>query len=165
VSFGGGDSDVTQPTQGEGETPAPPPRGWREYGCFIWALLPFVAAIPVWLLVFPESYDRAVDFTIDVIVTGMWLAGTVALVWAVIRSRRSASGGAYLLALVPLAAAGLMGWNLAALYSRVRIEPAAPFGWDWATRPHNLGLLLVGVLVCLGLAAAGFQKIRGRPPK
>lgn len=155
---------MSEPAPADGRSPASPQRSWwRENGCFIWALGPFVVAIPVWLLVFPESYDRALDFVIDALITVLWLAITAILLGAVIRGRKTVSPLAYLLAALSVAVAALMAWNLTASYAGVGNQPVSLFGWGWTVRPGNLSLLVVGVMLCLGLAAAGIQRLRGRP--
>ena len=76
---------------------------WPKYGCFIWIVLPFVLAIPVWLVAFPESYDRAVDFVVDALTVECYMAIAAVLARAIVRSRKTVRPVGYLVGLAAIA--------------------------------------------------------------
>jgi hypothetical protein len=134
---------------------------YKRYGCFILPLL-FLAAIPIWLFVFPESYQQALEFVFDAFLIVLLLGLLSIFISVSVRKGSRAKVFLYGLALVAAVVAGVSIWNFAALYSSIGWHAIAPFGWDFAASPRNLVLLFVAGFIGMIAIAAGVQKLRGR---
>lgn len=139
---------------------AEPTGFWSKYGCFVWIVLPFVLAIPVWLLVFPESYDHAVQFVVDAIAVAVFLAVGAILGWGVFRRRRTVRPLGYVIVFAALGLAGLGVWNLVALYTKAGISAVTLFGWE--LRPSSSAQVVFGGLVLAAIVSVWVGK--GKPP-
>ena len=135
---------------------------WSKYGCLVWVVLPYVLAIPVWLAVFPESYDHAFDFVVDAIAVVVFVAIAALLGWAIVRSRKTIRPLAYVIGLAALGLAGLGAWNFVALYTKAGISAATLFGWEYSRRPSFYGLVVFGGLVLAALITVWVGK--RKPP-
>ena len=129
-------------------------------GLLLWTMLPFIAAVPTWLLVFPESYDRAFDFVVDALFTALLLLLLGLVLKAALRGDSATNVVTYLFVVITGVVVFVSIWNLTALYSRTGLEAIRPLGWAPMARPSNIGLVFLLCVVALAAAAAGLQKRR-----
>jgi hypothetical protein len=138
---------MAQPPEEISATPKPEAKGfWSKHGCLVWLILPWVLAIPVWLLAFPESYDRALDFVVDALAVVLFIAIAAILGLGVVRSRRTLRPLGYLFAVIALGLAFLVVWNIVALYTKAGTGPVTIFGWRYSAQPGFYALSLLVVL-------------------
>jgi hypothetical protein len=129
---------------------------WSQYGCFVGIVLPFVLAIPVWLLVFPESYDHALKFVVDSIAVAAFLAVAAITGWAAVRRRRTIRPLGYVTVFAALGLAGLGVWNLVAIYMKAGISAVTLCGWE--LRPSSSALVVFGGLVLAAIVSVWVGK-------
>jgi hypothetical protein len=152
--------------QSSGDTSANAREGstgfWSKYGCFVGVILPFVLAVPVWLLAFPNSYDHAVDFVVDAFAVVAFVSVASILGRSVVRNWKTVRPLGYLIILAAFGLAGLGVWNFVAHYTNTGIPAVTLFAWEYSGRPSFSALVVFGGV---GLAAmVSVWSGKGRPP-
>jgi hypothetical protein len=143
-------------------SPKPQPASlWSKYGLLAGLGLPFLLAIPVWMIAFPQSYDRAVDSVVDAFAAVALVLVAALFLRAIVRSRGKFRPLGYAVALASAALASVAGWNLIALYTKLGTVPVTLFGWGISAQPWFYVLLFIAVL---GLGAEASRVLgKGRP--
>ena len=142
----------------EGSPPTKRSGLWENYGWCVFLLLPPLLAVPVWVLLFPESYQRALDFVCDAILTIIVAFAAMILNWLVLRNYKTVRPVLVIIAVVLLAVAVIMGWNMIALYTFAGTTAITIFGWEYSLRPSFYG----GITICVALLVSAVGIMVGR---
>ncbi len=135
---------------------------WSKNGCFVWIILPFVLAVPVWLLAFPNSYDLAVDFVVDAFAVVAFVSVASILGWSVVRNGKTVRPLGYLIVFAAFCLAGLGVWDFVAHYTKAGIPAVTLFAWEYSGRPSFYVLVVFGGVVLAAMVSVWSGK--RRPP-